>query len=361
MLTGHCLDLDTGVPLQPVREALRGAVADRPAEELPPVTQRMAGFLLGGAPDGRARPLEDLGLVVGELAAESPLMIVLEDMHWADRSTQDFAVSLSRTMQRAVCLVLTFRTDELTRRHPFRRALVEIGRSVGARRIDLPPLDRDGIAGIVEACTGRRDAALVGSLLARPRATRSTPRSCLQAGADGLPGPLSDLLLARVDALSAATRDLLRLASVNGSRLDPALLAEVAGLDDDALDACLREAIDANVLRVTGEHLEFRHGLLREAVYDDLLPGERTRAHARLAAALQQRLRRRRPGSPSSACWRSTGTPPTTCPPRTTRPCGPGSPPASTAAPRPSPTSTGPSGSTTRCRTTTPTIPPRPT
>ncbi len=293
MLTGHCLDIDNGVPLQPVREALRGAVVGRDDRLAPPVTGRLADFLLGGKPDESASPaavLEDLSLVVRELAAESPLMVVLEDMHWADRSTQDFAVSMSRTMQGPVCLVLTYRSDELTRRHPFRRALVELGRSVGARRIDLPPLDRVGIAGIVEVCTGRSDAALVGSLLARCEGNPLYAEELLQAGPTALPGPLSDLLLARVDALSRPTRDLLRLASVGGSRLDPQLLAEVAGLDEDALDACLREGIDANVLRVTGDHLDFRHGLLREAIYDDLLPGERTRAHARMAATMQAQL-----------------------------------------------------------------------
>ncbi len=93
-----------------------------------------------------------------------------------------------------------------------------------------------------------------------------------------------------MDALSGSTRDLMRLASVGGSRLDPQLLADVTGLDEDALDACLREGIDANVLSLTGDHLDFRHGLLREAIYDDLLPGERTRAHARMAAAMHARL-----------------------------------------------------------------------
>jgi DNA-binding CsgD family transcriptional regulator/tetratricopeptide (TPR) repeat protein len=289
VLTGHCLDLDAGVPLQPVREALRTALDDRAPEDLPPVTQRMTGFLRGGAPDGEGSTIEDLGLVVDELSDERPLLIVLEDMHWADRSTQDFAIALSRTMRRGVCLLLTFRTDELTRRHPFRRSLVEIGRGVGARRLDLAPLGRDGISGIVESCTGGRDAALVGSLLARSEGNPLYAEELLQAGADSLPGPLNDLLLARVDALSAPTRDLLRLASVNGSRLDPALLGQVAGLEDDPVEACLREAIDANVVTATGEYLDFRHGLLREAVYDDLLPGERTRAHGRLAATLQQR------------------------------------------------------------------------
>ena len=289
VLTGHCLDLDVGVPLQPVREALRAAVVDRAPEDLPPVTQRMAPFLRGASPAGEGSPIEELGLIVEELAGEHPLVIVLEDMHWADPSTQDFAVSLSRTMRRAVCLLLTFRTDELTRRHPFRRSLVEIGRSVGAHRVDLAPLGRDGIGGIVESCAGHRDSALVGSLLARSEGNPLYAEELLQAGTDSLPGPLNDLLLARVDALSAPARDLLRLASVNGSRLDPDLLGQVAGLDEGPLEACLREAIDANVVTATGDHLDFRHGLLREAVYDDLLPGERTRAHGLLAAALQQR------------------------------------------------------------------------
>ncbi len=289
VLTGHCLDLDLGVPLQPVREALRTALDERAVDDLPPATRRMASFLRGGVPEGEGSTIEDLGLVVDELSDEKPLVIVLEDMHWADRSTQDFAVSLTRTMRRAICLVLTFRTDELTRRHPFRRSLVEIGRSVGAHRLDLSPLGRDGIGGIVETCTGHRDSALVGSLLARSEGNPLYAEELLQAGTGGLPGPLNDLLLARVDALSGPTRDLLRLASVNGSRLDAALLGQVAGLEDDPVEACLREAIDANVVIATGEHLDFRHGLLREAVYDDLLPGERTRAHGRLAAALQER------------------------------------------------------------------------
>jgi DNA-binding CsgD family transcriptional regulator/tetratricopeptide (TPR) repeat protein len=293
VLVGHCLDIDNGVPIQSVREALRGAVADRSAEDLPPVTRRMATFLLGGAPGGSgsaSSALEDLGLVVAELSAESPLMLVLEDMHWADRSTQDFAVTLSRTARGPVCLVLTFRTDELTRRHPFRRALVELGRSAGARRLDLQPLDRDGISGIVEQCTGRRDQAFVGATLARSEGNPLYAEELLQAGPAALAGPLGDLLLARVDALSPPTRELLRLASVGGSRLDPPVLADLSAVDDLALETCLREAIDANVLRASGEHLDFRHGLLREAIYDDLLPGERTRAHARMAACLQARL-----------------------------------------------------------------------
>ena len=97
-----------------------------------------------------------------------PVLLVLEDMHWADRSTQDFAAALSRTARGGLLLVLTFRSDELHRRHPFRKTLAEISRTFGSRRIDLGGLDRDDIAGIVAARTdGPPDPSLVGAVLAR--------------------------------------------------------------------------------------------------------------------------------------------------------------------------------------------------
>ena len=139
-----------------MREALRPVVAAPTTDELGPVTRRLADFLLSGVPDGALSPgslVDDLCLMVGELASESPLVLVLEDMHWAHRSTQDFAVALSRTMKGTVCLALTYRSDELTRRHPFRRALVEIGRNPGARRIELSALDSDSLSDIVELRT----------------------------------------------------------------------------------------------------------------------------------------------------------------------------------------------------------------
>src|SRR4029077_18063621 len=107
------------------------------------------------------------------------------------------------------------------------------------------------------------------------------------ANTEGVPEHLSDLLLSRIDALEDGPRALLRLASVNGTRLDTETLAELAGLDQAQMEGYLREALDANVLRQAGGYLEFRHPLLREAAYDDLMPDERTRMHGRLAEILQ--------------------------------------------------------------------------
>ena len=236
--------------------------------------------------------MNDLTAVVLEAAAAGPVLLLLEDLHWADRSTQDFAAALSRTARGGLLLVLTFRSDELHRRHPFRKTLSEISRAAGARRIDLGGLDRDDIAGLVAAHTvGPLDPSLVGSVLARSAGNPLYAEELLAANQDanteGVPDHLSDLLLARIDALDEGPRALVRLASVNGTRLDTATLAELAGLDQAQMEGYLREALDANALRQAAGSLEFRHPLLREAAYDDLMPDERTRIHGRLAEILQ--------------------------------------------------------------------------
>ncbi len=232
--------------------------------------------------------LDDLAATVLEAAAAGPVLVVLEDMHWADRSTQDFAAVMSRTARGRLLFVLTFRSDELHRRHPFRRTLAEISRTFAARRIDLDALGHDDIAGIVAASRdGPPDPSVVGSVLARSEGNPLYAEELLAADQEGIPGHLSDLLLARIDALDEGPRALLRVASIDGTRLDTGTLADLAGLDQPQLDGYLREALDANVLRQIGDSLEFRHGLLREATYDDLLPAERSRTHGRMAEILQ--------------------------------------------------------------------------
>ncbi len=291
--TGHGLDLEAGISFAPAAEAVRSLLSGVEDLQARPAARRMLTLLDPEVPRSLAalRVLDDLTAVVLEAAAAGPLLVVLEDMHWADRSTQDFAATLSRTARGALLLVLTFRSEELHRRHPFRKTLTEISRTPGSRRIDLAGLDRDSIAGIVAAHTeGPPDPSMVGAVLARSEGNPLYAEELLAANQKGVPGPLSDLLLARIDALEAGPRALLRLASVNGTRLDTETLAELAGLDLAQMEDCLRHALDANVLRQTGDSLEFRHPLLREAAYDDLMPDERTRIHGRLAEILQARV-----------------------------------------------------------------------
>jgi DNA-binding CsgD family transcriptional regulator len=293
VVTGHCLDVDTAVPLRPVLEALQEFVAARPDESLPPVTRRLAPFLRGQSGPDEATSQDavgDLRFSLMELVREAPVMLVLEDLHWADSSTQDAAMVLARTMRGPFLMMLTYRAEEVTRRHPLRRALAEIARTPGAHRVDLGPLDRAGIAGIVERATGEEDPPLVTSILARSGGNPLFAEELLAASGDGVPQHLNALLLARVDALTPDTRALVDLAAVAGSRVDQVLLGQAAALSDGVIDAQLREALDANVLSHAGAQLQFRHALMREAIYLDLLPEERTRAHVAFAQVLQARV-----------------------------------------------------------------------
>jgi len=301
-LTGHCLDIETGVPLDPVREALRNALAGRRVDTLPPVTRRLAPYLGITSDPGTGPPtslLGDLRMSLGELAREAPLMLALEDMQWADRSTQDFALAVARTARDRTVLVLTFRTNELTRRHLFRHALGDIRRAEGAIHIDLEPLDREALTALVMARRDDADAALVAAITTRSEGNPLYAEELLASRPGRLPARLGDLLLTRTDALTPATRELLRLASANGTRIDPVLVGAATGQAPTAVEAHLREALELNVVTQSKERIVFRHGLLREAIYEDLMPGERARAHADLAEALQQRIDADEPTHPS--------------------------------------------------------------
>ena len=290
VVVGHCLDIDAGIAFGAVIEAVSQLVTGLEDLDTRPCARRIRALLDPETPRSPEpfRVLEDLRQTALEAADAGPVMLVLEDMHWSGRSTLDFSVALSRRGRGRLLFVLTVRNDDLHRRHPARKTLAEISRFPGARRLDLEPLDRDGIAGIVSASSGgTADPAVVRSVLERSEGNPLYAEELLAANPRAVPEHLSDLFLARVDGLSDGPRALLRVASVDGTRVDIDALAELAHIDAAQLDAFLRELLDANLLRGRGDTLAFRHGLLREAVYDDLLPDERTRLHSDLAALLQ--------------------------------------------------------------------------
>jgi DNA-binding CsgD family transcriptional regulator/type II secretory pathway predicted ATPase ExeA len=289
---GHCLDIEAAMSFAPVIEAVRTALPDDAGLPHRPHARRMRALLDPDAPQtDQVRMLEDLRLTILETAAQQPLLLILEDLHWADRSTQDLVSALARTARGRLLLVLTVRSDELHRRHPFRAALAELSRLDTAQRIDLGPLDRDDVAALLHERSGTEGGGdVVASVHERSEGNPLYVEELADADPDAVPEHLSDLLLARVAKLSSESRAVVRAASADGSRLDIDLLASVTGLEAGGLEEPLRHALDGHVLRQRGGVLEFRHGLLREAVYDDLLPGERTRTHAAFAEALQARV-----------------------------------------------------------------------
>jgi predicted ATPase/DNA-binding CsgD family transcriptional regulator len=244
-------------------------------------------------PAGQIRLFEAVLELLDLLSDSGPVALVLEDMHWADSSTRTFAQFVARSMrEERVMLVLTYRTDELHRRHPLRPLLAELERLERARRIDLAPFDR---AELTEALTDilgdAPDEQIVERLFGRSEGNPLYIEELLAAGLDGrgaAPKSLRDAFMLRIERLTSDAQATLRAIAI-GQRLDGDAIAAMTDIDGDRLQVALREAVAEQVL-VAGEddQLSFRHALLREALYDDLLPGERGELHLTLADVMEQ-------------------------------------------------------------------------
>jgi tetratricopeptide (TPR) repeat protein len=273
-----------GTAYAPFVPVLRRLVREHGAELVPGRGRRGLARLLPELgeleelPDlGRARLFEEVLLLVERAAERRPLVLVLEDLHWADQATRDLLVFLLRNLMRPGVLVVATSREAL--------------RLPGAEVIRVPPLGRDEVARML----GHQDVAqaegegLRGELelvLARSEGNPLFVEALAGAGAGAAtPASLRELLLAGAERLPQAGLDVLRIAAVAGRRTPHEVLRAVAGLDDLALDEALRPVVRARLLLVDGDGYAFRHTLIRDAVYDDLLPGERRRLHARCAEA----------------------------------------------------------------------------
>jgi DNA-binding CsgD family transcriptional regulator/tetratricopeptide (TPR) repeat protein len=242
----------------------------------------------------RAAVLDGMHAALDTLAEERPVLVVIEDLHWADRATRDlFALLCARPFRGPVSVVGSYRSDDLHRRHPLRAAAAEWARLPGVLRIQLAPLPDPVVRRLVHTLNPtplqERDVAWV---VARAEGNAFFVEELVNASRDrrtpsALPDDLADLLLVRLDRLDDLSRQVVRAASCAGRRVSHHLLAAVVGLSDADLDAALRTAVDEHVLvQVGSDGYAFRHALLAEAVYADLLPGERVRLHAGYVAAL---------------------------------------------------------------------------
>ncbi len=297
VLAGHCLDLgDSALPYQPFAEAfsdLSGAERDHLAERFPALGPLLPWPSPAPGPGiERSELFASVVAALDSLADERPVLLVIEDAHWADASTRHLIrYVLAQGFHGAVHMVVSYRADDLHRRHPLRQALAEWARLPRVRRIELEPLDD---ADVVDLVAVRADTELrpddLRAVVQRAAGNAFYVEELLDAGFDGhrsaLPETLSDLLLVRLERLDDAARRLVRAASVTDGREGFAALASAAGLTDVELDTALGAAVDHKVLRRSGEDYVFRHALLGEALRDDLLPGERRRIHAAFLAAL---------------------------------------------------------------------------
>ncbi|WP_340296134.1 ATP-binding protein, partial [Aquipuribacter hungaricus] len=309
VLRGHCVDFGAaGLPYLAFAEAL-GAHLSATSAAVPaglaallgtPAPERPAGGPGGvdaaaessAVEVGRMQLFEQVARFVGALAASSPVLLVLEDLHWADPSSRDLLRYLLGRMRRErVLVVASYRSDDLHRAHPVRGLLGDLARLPHVRRVGLAPFDADGMAAFLSALAGGPvPPATVRRVLARSEGNAYFAEELFAAGdRPGVPDGLAEVLLDRLERLGPAARDVARVAAVGGRRVADDLLLAVSGLDRVALDDALREAVSAQVLRAEGERYAFRHALLQEAVYADLLPGERSRWHAAYVAVLSGR------------------------------------------------------------------------
>jgi DNA-binding CsgD family transcriptional regulator len=309
-LVGHCVDLgDTPPPYLPFTEAFTRLSAERSelAEQLFAANAALGRLLPGRVtpnegPVDRGDLFDSVVAALAELAAEQPVALVVEDVHWADQATRDLLGFLfTRLTTERVAIVVSYRSDDLHRRHPLRRTLAEWLRLPAVTRVYLDPLAADDVRALVRSLNVTSiDDRELENIVRRADGNAFIAEELVAAAEQcsdtkQLPWQLADLLLVRLDRLSDDARQVVRVAAVGGRRVTHDMLEAVAELPGPRLDDALRDAIDAHVLQLTssGRGYVFRHALLAEAVYDDLLPGERVRLHAAYAAVLADRSDRR--------------------------------------------------------------------
>jgi DNA-binding CsgD family transcriptional regulator/tetratricopeptide (TPR) repeat protein len=319
VLVGACLEVaEDALPYAPFVEVLRTVVRTTPEARLPALLGPGRGELTRLLPElalraadvpakreaDRASQARLFELVLGlleRLAAERALVLVIEDVQWADRSTRDLVGFLSRALRDdPVLLVLTTRTDAVGEAVGNLAFLAELEREEHVDRLQVAPFQRDEVADLAaELLADEPSPALVDRLVARTDGNPFYVEELVHAvGADGagaaLPPVLRDVLAARVAGLSKGAREILRAAAAAGRRIDDALLASVLGLSPRELASGLREALESGILtRVeapAGQVSEFRHALLQEVAAEELFPAELAALHAAFAEALERRL-----------------------------------------------------------------------
>jgi DNA-binding CsgD family transcriptional regulator/tetratricopeptide (TPR) repeat protein len=306
VLVGSCVQLSGGgLPYGPIVDALRGLTRNLDPAGLDELSgsapDDLTRLLPGVAPPRLSEPVSEfrqarlfelLLRFLDRLSERAPVVLIVEDLHWADQSTLDMLRFLvSMVGRERLLLIATYRSDELHSGHPLLAVLAELDRSPRIDHLQLPRFDRKELAELLRGILGvppppetlqrvfsqsDGNAFLAEELIAA--AGSQTGRH--------LSPRLQGLLLARIVGLAEDTRQVLQVAATIGRRVDHDLLAAASQLDEARLLTAVREAVDRQLLDAEGDAYGFRHVLLQEAVYNELLPGERRRLHAAVARAL---------------------------------------------------------------------------
>ena len=321
------VDEDLVVAYQPFAEALRHYLAS--VDE--PTRERVLGLRRGAlaklvpelVDDPGNRQVEPWAIFEGlvdwltDEATRRPVVLVLDDLHWAAVPTLQALMHLVRsTRLTRVLIIVTYRDTDLDRKHPLAAVLADLRREEGVERIAIRGLDEDGVAAFVEAARGDRldeQGLELAQLLSDQ--TQGNPffvgqilRHLVESGvvehidgrwvgtaaAEGfvVPEGVREVVGRRISRLSGQTGELLTVASLIGPQFDAAIAAEVAGQSiAEALDG-FDEAIAARLLLDAGVpgHLRFPHALVRQTLEDELSTLRRLHLHREIGLALERRF-----------------------------------------------------------------------
>ncbi len=274
------------IPLAPVTDLLRQVRRSRP-DLVPP--DLVSAVHDRGSQGGMFLDVLEL---LQALSADDAVIVGIDDLHWADATTWDLFEYLARNLidERAV-LVGTYRTSEVATSQVQRRRLAELQRLPATRRIQLEGWQRDEVAAHVRRLVGpAAPHTLVDQVVTRGQGNPFFTQELVAAHLSGesIPVVLSDLISTEIADLGDDARAVLGAAAVIGREASHGLLSAVVPLADIELEAAIRAVIDARLLVVTNEAYTFRHPLLGEVVYADLLPPQRVRLHRRIAEVLRE-------------------------------------------------------------------------
>jgi class 3 adenylate cyclase/tetratricopeptide (TPR) repeat protein len=332
VLWGRCIEGEAARPYAPFADALAGWAQEVDLELLRSALGRYGGVVAKIAPElrerlpelpeperlepdaERHRLLDAIAQLLWALAEDSPVLLVLDDLHWADAATLALLRHLSRFLPRHRVLVVgAYRDVELDRRHPLGDALAVLRREIGYERIDLPGLDRSELTALLEAIA--REEVPVAFVEALERETEGNPfflrevllhlleegkleraegsfTSRLSIEEMGIPEGVRQVVGRRLSRLPDEANRLLAAASacVGGFRFDVA--AAAAELDEGAALDALDRALEAQIVRsmAEAEVYDFTHALIRHTLYTEMNPSRQVRLHRRVAEELERRF-----------------------------------------------------------------------
>jgi DNA-binding CsgD family transcriptional regulator len=307
VLTGHCYDLTETPPYGPWLDAFARYPTDG---ALPPLPAPLAERGRLGAVTSQEELFGQMRDFLSAVAAARPLVLLLDDLHWSDPASLDLLrlVARDRTAH-SLLLLITYRSDELLPGHPLATLVPRLVREAHGERLDLRPLDEPAVRALVMAQYALAEpdlARLVAYLQARAEGNpfylsellRSLTESRLLRAADSgwalgdlaaapVPPLLRQVVAERAARLGGAAQRLLALAAVIGQEIPLGLWGAVGEVAEDALLDIVEPAVEAHLLAAPdGRRVRFVHALVREALYEGLLPPRRRAWHQRAGEAL---------------------------------------------------------------------------